>query len=129
MNMSNPDEEFAKRFVEACEDAGLPSQQNALGKSLGVSGPMAWNYKNGVKIPSMGTAIRIADKTGVCVEWLLTGRGPKYPGLKEAAKDWLDISQLPTDSKAAIRAVLHSLSKQEPEEQKRVANGDSDAPH
>lgn len=74
-----PNPEFAARFREACEAAGFDMRQKALGKSLGVSGTMAWNMLNGTKLPAMATAARIATRTGVCVEWLLTGRGPKHP--------------------------------------------------
>lgn len=72
---------FALRFQEACFDASLPMAQNELGKHFGVSGTMAWNYLNGEKLPSMKNACAIATDLGVNVEWLLTGRGTKYPVL------------------------------------------------
>lgn len=79
--MKSPDLAFAARFKEACENnPKLPKPQNALGKVLGVSGPMVSNYRKGEKLPSMPTAIDISIACGVCVEWLLTGRGAKYPG-------------------------------------------------
>lgn len=71
--------EFAARFREACKEADAPETQEKLGKFLGVSGAMAWYYRNGEKLPGMNTAIHIAMKLSVCVEWLLTGRGPKRP--------------------------------------------------
>ncbi len=100
-----PNFEFGKRFIRACRDAGLPDTQNELGKALGVSGPMAHNYKKGIKLPSMATALRIAQKTGVCVEWLLTGRGPVHPG----AADMLDLGKLPPKEKRAVKSLYSAL--------------------
>ena len=69
--------EFAERFKSACTEANAPQAQNDLGKFIGVSGPMAWSYRNGDKLPSMNTAITISEKLKINVEWLLTGNGPK----------------------------------------------------
>ena len=78
--MNQPDIGFSRRFREAClNNSDLSTRQIALGKALGVSGAMVSKYRAGEKLPSMATAIRIADKCGVCVEWLLTGRGTKTP--------------------------------------------------
>jgi len=102
--------EFADRFNYAVERAGLPTAQVKLGKKLGVSGPMAHAYKTGEKLPAMATAIRIAKLLDVCVEWLLTGRGPMTPG--DAAKDdVLDLSGCDTETKVALRALLHTIGQ------------------
>ena len=70
---------FAARFKEAVEQAGVEDSQEALGRLLGVSGVMIWAYRSGEKLPRMSTATRIAEKLGVNVNWLLTGRGPRNP--------------------------------------------------
>lgn len=72
--------DFAVRFKEAVEQAGVEDSQEALGRLLGVSGVMIWAYRSGEKLPRMSTATRIAEKLGVNVNWLLTGQGPKSPG-------------------------------------------------
>ena len=79
--------EFADRFVTAIEEAkpALPARNEDLGKLFGVSGPMISYWRQGDKLPSMDTAIKIANRCGVCVEWLLTGNGPKYPSTAEVA--------------------------------------------
>jgi transcriptional regulator with XRE-family HTH domain len=79
---------FAQRFKQAVEEAGVEDSQEALGRLLGVSGVMIWAYRSGEKLPRMTTATRIADKLGVNVNWLLTGKGPKNPerlGIAEQA--------------------------------------------
>lgn len=101
--MKHPD--FARRFKEACRDAKVPTTQDALGKFFGVSGVMVWNYYHGEKLPSMKTAIVIAQKLDICVEWLLTGRGPKHPG------DMVDISNLPLKVQAAVQALISAFKE------------------
>lgn len=55
----------------------------------------------------MENAILIATITKVSVDWLMTGRGEMRPRM--AAADTLDISHLPSESKAAIRALVRSF--------------------
>jgi transcriptional regulator with XRE-family HTH domain len=108
--MSLPDISFARRFRNACREAGLPGTQKELGKAIGVSGPMVFYYQHGEKKPSIDKAVAICDKLGVCVEWLLTGKGPKHPAdLEHDAREWLDITDLPSASRDAIQALLDSL--------------------
>ena len=51
--------------------------QTKLAAVAGVTQPSVneWN-KN---FPAMDTGVRLAEKLGVCVEWLYTERGPKHP--------------------------------------------------
>ena len=35
---------------------------------------MIWSYKNGEKLPRMGTALRMASVFNVSIEWLLQGK-------------------------------------------------------
>ncbi len=70
---------FWQRLGEAMEDNGMKHSQTGAGALIGSKGNTAarkWEYGG---YPSMTNAIIIAVKLGVCVEWLLTGRGAKYP--------------------------------------------------
>lgn len=100
---------FGKRLLEICEERNVSTTQSALGKFLGVSGTSARAYLQGEKTPSMVHAIEFAEKLGVCVEWLLTGRGGKYPERRNAAMDVIDISDLSPSSKAAVKTLVHAL--------------------
>jgi transcriptional regulator with XRE-family HTH domain len=73
--------DFGDRFSMACREADpvLPTTNEGLSKIFGVSPPMISYWRKGDKLPAMETAQRIAKRCGICVEWLLTGRGPKYP--------------------------------------------------
>lgn len=106
---------FPDRLREACADAGLSTTQHGLARLLGVSTTTIWYYLNDEKLPSMSTAILIAGKLGVCVEWLLTGNGPKR------VKDVLDISQFPDPIKVSVKMLLESVAAQKlPEKSARV---------
>lgn len=73
------DEDFARRFRLAVENAGLPPQQEALGKALGVSGVTAWGYLNGSKKPRVNRATDICGILGVNIQWLMMGQGTMLP--------------------------------------------------
>lgn len=103
-----PFPDFAERFVAVCRDANLPAQNEPLGRQFDVSGPMVSYYRTGKKLPSMETALLIARKTGVCVEWLLTGRGPKHPGPVTNPDDWLDLRGINQDVRKALQAAAKS---------------------
>ena len=64
----------------------------------------------------MEKAVEMALKLGVCVEWLLTGRGPMQP--PKPATDLLDLSELPDDAKRNLRALVESIK---PTVDKRLA--------
>jgi transcriptional regulator with XRE-family HTH domain len=71
---------FATRLKAAClERYGPKYKQKDLAQAVGVSAPTMSNYLRGELLPSMDTAITISHEIGVSVEWLLTGRGDKYP--------------------------------------------------
>lgn len=85
---SPPDSGFAHRFRLLCDRQGLPWAQQEIGKFIGKSGTTAWNYMNGVKLPSMDSAIDLARRFKCPVEWLLTGRGsPDLPPDSPVAAD------------------------------------------
>lgn len=98
--------DFAARFKQACQEGRLPDNHAALAKTFEVSQPMISYYMNGAKLPSMDKAIQIAVKTGVCVEWLLTGRGPKNPQDALVSDDWLDLRGIDYPVRLALRAAV-----------------------
>ncbi len=106
---------FGERLRLACEAAGVPATQAALSRLFGVSTTIVWHYLNGEKLPSMAKAILIATKLGVCVEWLLTGRGPMHP--PPSPGDVLDISRLPPTTKNHLKALVDALSPPTSQEQ------------
>lgn len=69
-----------ERVREAFDDKGFDCTQVAVARFLGIQqGSISdWNKpRKGIRLDH---AIRIAEHTGVCVEWLLTERGPKHIG-------------------------------------------------
>jgi len=102
--------DFGLRFKEACKDARISDVAKDRAAVFGVNTTTIGNWEHGDKLPGMDNAIGIATKTGVSVDWLLTGRGEKRA--RTAASEELDISHLPRESQAAIRALVHSLEHQ-----------------
>jgi transcriptional regulator with XRE-family HTH domain len=104
------DIEFASRFKDACREANVELKQKTIARAFGVSTATAWNYLNGTKLPAMDNAVGIAMKLGVCVEWLLTGRGPRRPHeTRRAAEDMVDISDLSPKAKAAVKNTVNAF--------------------
>lgn len=54
-------------------------RQVALGRAFKVSQTAARKWLTGEAMPETTRIIEIADRFGVAFEWLVTGRGPKYP--------------------------------------------------
>lgn len=101
--------DFSRRFTQLCKEAGLPKTQNALGKALGVSGTYVWKVRNGESVPAMDTAIEWAEILGVCVEYLMTGRGPKHPPPSDSDRIYLDITDLSEEHRKAIKTTLSAF--------------------
>jgi hypothetical protein len=79
---------------------------------------MAWNYWNGEKLPSMKQAILMAKRLNICVEWLLTGRGPKHPTDSIPGREMVDITDLPGDAKTIILSIVSLLRRYQPPDTK-----------
>lgn len=68
------------RLKEALQDANKPATQVYAARLAGVEQPSVSDWNKDDQYPSMETAVRLGKRLGVCVEWLLTERGPKRPG-------------------------------------------------
>lgn len=80
---------FWLRLKEALRTAGKPATQTAVARFLGITQPSVseWNEPN--KFPEMERVIDLAQQANVCVEWLLTERGPKHPPPADTAAERL----------------------------------------
>lgn len=65
------------RVKEALTERKLPATQAQAALLAGVKQPSVsdWNKLGGY--PEMANAVQLATKLGYCVEWILTGRGPR----------------------------------------------------
>jgi hypothetical protein len=81
-------ETFGKRFNQLCDEQGIPpkgkNRQKIVGIRFSVTQQGARKWLEGEGFPEMEKAIEIAISFNVCVEWLLTGRGPKRVAQKPA---------------------------------------------
>lgn len=87
--------------------------QAEIAKRFKVTPPMITHYKEGAKLPSMNTAIRMACQLECCVEFLLTGRGPRHPGQSPTNGDKItfDMTGIPSDQKGRFEKTLHTVAQ------------------
>lgn len=98
-----------ERAMEALKER-FPTQKPTQGKLAQVAGikqPSVNDWKTGA--PGMDTAIRTALALGVCVEWLLTERGPKRPPEGGDPTLALLLSQLDDRQKARLARLAEVL--------------------
>lgn len=68
------------RVQEAMRGVGLDDTQANIAKTFKPLSQPSVNLWGKSGHPEMKKAVQIALRTGVCVEWLLTGRRPRRPG-------------------------------------------------
>lgn len=68
-----------ERLKEALSESKLPTTQQYAAGLAGVKQPSVSDWNKPGKGPEMDTAIRLAVRLKISVEWLLTERGPKRP--------------------------------------------------
>ena len=114
--------EFSKRLStawKACDRA--PIKQTPLAKWLGFSQPTVNDWLNGKGLPSMDTALKICDKLGCSVEWLLTGKDGM--AIKEPDIDpfYTIYAALSEQNKIIVQQLVQALS-QAPENTQKTSN-------
>lgn len=107
-----PHHDFAERFKYILEHSPLAGvQKKEIAKRLEISAPMVTLLTKGERLPAMDLACRIAVVTGYCVEYVLTGRGPKHPGLPDDdgidEPPWRD---LPQDARHHFAEALRAIA-------------------
>ena len=114
--MNKPYQDFANRLERALTDAGYTKARHknlteVLSKLFDVSGSTVHDWCKGRKLPGMDNAIMLGMTLGVCVEWLLTGRGPMHPGLPDDdgidEPAWRD---LPQDARHHFAEALRAIA-------------------
>jgi len=63
----------------------------AFSKEIGISYSTLHNYLSGVSLPTLDNLITLAEKTGVSIEWLATGKGDEIKEVKTLYSTGLDI--------------------------------------
>jgi hypothetical protein len=85
--------------------------QGKLAALAGVKQPSVNDWKDAY--PSMDTAVRLSLALGVCVEWLMTERGPKRPPDADNPTLALLLSQLDDRQKARLAKLAEVLKDTE----------------
>jgi hypothetical protein len=107
-------ETFVERFIDLFET----NQPAEIQRKLGIDYQSAKNYLGGRK-PKAEVLELIAEKTGVCINWLLSGKGPKFlPDSVENSPDLLskvlsEISEIENlnDGSDILEVIYFDISK------------------
>lgn len=68
------------RVRTALREKGMAGTQAEAAKIAGVKQPSVSEWNQPGHYPTIESAVKLAERLGVCVEWIITGRGPKRPG-------------------------------------------------
>ncbi|UOA08349.1 helix-turn-helix domain-containing protein [Methylobacter sp. S3L5C] len=111
------DPEFAERFRQLVIEKGWSDLNRIqLGKKIGTSGTCATYYMNGDRLPSIEQSRNICMIFGgICVEWLLTGRGSKYPNQESNLQNYINVTGLTDAQRAAVAQTIDLFLKSNPE--------------
>jgi len=76
---------FAERLAQICEDRDLRPHGRQAGlvrilkeRGIEVTQPAVKKWFDAEVLPDTEKCIELAQWAGVCFEWLMTGRGPKF---------------------------------------------------
>lgn len=110
--------EYASRFRWLWNESDAPKVQKELAKWLEVSQPTISDWLNGEKLPSMDTALKIADRFKCAVEYLLTGKGPVRVGTQYTNPLYKTIEALSPEQKREIEHYINYIASQSSTENK-----------
>lgn len=106
-------EAFAKRLQEALRERGREERGNGryLADICGLSKESGRKWLEGTSLPTMEHALQIAEELGVCVEWLLTGRGTKKPPSPRTVAHMNTFDILAPDDQVILQKVTNSFAQ------------------
>ena len=115
----NKDPAFAERFRQLVNDKGWEHLNRVqLGKKIRTSATCATYYMNGDRLPSIEQARNIGELLGgVCVEWLLTGKGTKHPNEESQSANnngYLESANLTPEQLQAVKLIIAQFEQTNP---------------
>lgn len=111
------------RLKVALREAKLPETQVYAARLAGVKQPSVSDWNKHGNGPELDTAILIAKKLNICVEWLYTGRGPQRPGIPDdliARQLWGIWPRVALSHRERILGYAHVNADPESEGQERL---------
>ncbi len=101
--------EVGYRILQACREAGIAETQGDIARALNVSQMTVSYWLRGMKIPPIHKGIQIANRCKICVEWLYTGKGTKYPVVPD---DVLIMAKQFADSSPEFKEFMKKMLEQ-----------------
>jgi len=106
---------FVERFIEACGT----SEPAKIQRLLNISYQSAKNYLQG-RHPNAEVLISIANRTSYSIDWLLTGRGKKFPDGDPAQGTPVLTGQMETFVRRICVEVINEISGRQDVAQPKV---------
>ena len=104
--------EYAARFKLAWKESDAPAKnQKELAIRLGCSQATVSDWVNGEKLPSMDTALDIAEKLNCCVVWLLTGKNLSLQSKDPDLQGYINITDLTNDQRELVVGMVAQFVK------------------
>ena len=102
--------ELVARIDKLLEDKQLKRQ--SLSVDLGLPLQTISNWKTRGNLPSADLLYQIDNYLGVSLEWLLTGKEPVQPALRDSERDILhDLSVLNESDLETVKIFTHGLAE------------------
>lgn len=127
-----------ERLIRARLDAKppLPTRQTDIATEVGVGQTAVSGWKTGEKVPELETAIALAKRADICLEFLYTGRGPRRPWgdvttpLGRLVEVWERLSDTEQSQLLSYAELLQKAGERpEPASQLRPVKPSPKAPH
>lgn len=90
------------RIVEVRREHGKPVTQPAIAKDLGIHQTAVHKWFAGKGDPAPRHVYQVALDEKVCVDWLFTGRPPKYPTKPDILTLIEKLNELPENDREEI---------------------------
>ena len=104
--------EYAARFKRAWKESDSPAKnQKELAKRLGCSQATISDWVNGEKLPSMDTALDIAEKLNCCVVWLLTGKKVSLQNKEPDLQGYVNVNGLTDEQRELVTGMIYQLTQ------------------
>lgn len=102
---------FWERLIEAWGPKGHPTSQLGVANKLGMSQGSVGRWARDEGLPELDTVRELANLGDVCVEWLLTGKGPRRPTpVDEETNELLEVwRQLDPNGRHHVRVAARAM--------------------
>lgn len=107
--------DFIRRFIEICGT----SKPAEVARLLNIPYQSAKNYLNG-RVPNAAALVSLSEITSCSIDWLLTGRGKKFPDDARSTDTPLPVRQLEAIARRVFVEVINEMNVNQETAQQRL---------